>query len=76
MVEFDVALSRWRAAEEARATAQFSLDRAVRLYLLGHAGAPDMPLAQELASHRIAAAQARAEVYAVLRRWRVSVPVL
>lgn len=76
MVEFDVALSRWRAAEEARATAQFSLDRAVHLFLVGRACAPAVSLAEELASHRIAAAQARTEVYAVLRRWRESVSVL
>lgn len=76
MVEFDVALSRWRAAEEARANAQFSFDCAVRLYLVGRACSPGVSLAEELASLRIAAAQARAEMYAVLRRWRESVAVL
>ncbi len=76
MVEFDRALSRWRAAEEARAAAQLALDRAVRLYLVGRAGAPGVSLAQELASQRIAAAHARAQVYLVLRRWRESVALL
>jgi len=76
MVDFELALSRWRAAEEARANAQFSFDRAVRLYLLGRAGAPAASLAQDLAAQAIAAAQARAEVYRALRRWRESVAVL
>ncbi len=59
-----------------RVDAQLSLERAVRLYLVGRAGAPGVSLAEDLASQRIAAAQARADIFGVLRRWRESVSLL
>lgn len=75
-MEIEIALAQWQQAETALAHLEFAFSRSVDLYLRGRGYAPDVSVADDLASTRMATTNARAFLYVALRQYRQSIPLL